>query len=107
MLSPDQSLPNPLSTLGQKQELDSSARRELACQHSGRDHLGVVENQQIPVAKQLPYIPESSVLDLSGGATKDQEPRRIPWLGRGLSDQLLGKIVIEFRKTHSTHGLGR
>ena len=95
---------------GRIEQLDPPAARHLLPVQARRDDAAVVGHQEVAGAQVLQDIAELPVGKSPGRPLHDQEPRGVPWLYRGLRDQLWGKVVVEIGGSHgpsSPPGAGR
>src|ERR671937_185707 len=75
-----------------KRATDSPAAPDVVREHAGRNNLGVVDDQAVAGMQNLRNRGERRIVTGSGLAVDDQEPRRIPRLGRRLGDQRRGQL---------------
>ena len=55
----------------------------------------IVEDEQIAGCEKLGQIAKRALAEFAGGAIQREQTRRVARLGRGLSDELRGKFVVE------------
>ena len=68
-------------------------------QEAAREHLRIVENQQVARAKKPPEVGERRVLERPASARHHQQPRT-PAFGGLLRDQRLGQLEVEVGNVH-------
>ena len=72
----------------------------LAAQaQSRRDHLGVVDHEQVTVAEQVGQVAHVAMLGRRAPPV-DQQTRRVPRLDRVLGDALVGQLVVDVGESH-------
>ena len=69
---------------------------------AGREHLRVVENEQVAGIEQIGQVAEGAVFESTRLAADDEQPRLIAPVRRVLCDQVLGQVVVE-----EGHGRGQ
>jgi hypothetical protein len=97
----------PPATLGvtrfQQQHLDRTPGRALHGEPR-RDHLRIVDDEEVAVTEQLHQIADVTVLRGDTGAAIDEQPGGVARLDRMLGDQLRRQRVIEVGELHDGCG---
>ena len=100
---PREGEPAPAAQVADQQRFErdvlAAGRAAAHALQSCRDHLGVVEDQQVAAAQQAWQIAHVAVVQAVGRDI--QEPRRIARRGRALGDQVVGKIEVEEIDAHA------
>ena len=101
----DEGLPLGQAQPLQQKEFNVAAAAALRAVNTRREHLAVVHDEQVAGAQVLIYIVEVIMGDLSRGAVYCHQPGAVPWLHRGLGDELLRQVVVEigFKHCHIVH----
>jgi len=90
----DQCIPDPIGSAGEKEQLAPGAAALLNAQQPGREHPGVVENQQISWIQKIRQILERTMVGCARGVEME-ESRRVSPEERFLSNSLLRQRVIK------------
>ena len=92
--------PVPASERLDEQKLHLSARPFLVTAKPRRNHLGVVDDEEVALAQQIGEVADGSVRGRPLCPGKHEEPRGVALGERGLGDELLGQLVVERRDVH-------
>jgi len=90
-----QDLPGAVAVVVEEEALPSASRRLAMADQPGRNHLGVVPDQDVTAGEQFGEVAKAMVRDPPAGSVHDHEPRLFPTIRRPLGDQPLGKLEVE------------
>jgi hypothetical protein len=77
-----------------QKDLDMTTRR-LVGREPGRDHAGVVQNDEGSTAKEARQFAKKAVIALAVIFAKNEQPRRIPLPCRMCRDQPFGQLIVK------------
>ena len=89
----------PHTTAEVPRQRDLDRRLPAPADETGRDHLGVVEHQEIARPQQFGQIGDMPVGQLAGGRDH-QQPGAVARLGRAVGDQVARQVETEIGKLH-------
>ena len=72
---------------------------------AGRDHLGLVDDEQVAGTEELGEVTHDAVIGWRG-STVDQQPRRVARLDGHLGDAVGGQLVVELIQPHGAPRYG-
>ena len=81
--------------LPQQKQFADRAGAFLVPNETRRQHLGIVDDQQVPGLQKAGKVTEYSMTELAAGAAEAQQARGISWFTWLLGDQFFGQVKIK------------
>ena len=91
-----------MAEIADQQRFDLATGRPRA-EQAGRDHLGVVEDQQVAPAQQAGQVAHAAIVQTLW--CHIEQPRRIPRRDGPLGDEVLRQLEVEEIDAHQASGL--
>ena len=92
--------PGPWGRSGGPEQFADRAGAFLVPNETRRQHLGIVDDQQVPGLQKAGKVTEYSMTELAAGAAEAQQARGISWFTWLLGNQFFGQVKIKVAFLH-------